>query len=164
GVVEAGIGGGGGGPPAGGGPGGGGEVAGGGGGGGGGPRALGGARPPFSALPPPPPPLRPPGGNPPPRGGGGAGRGARAPARGRRQARPIWRVGAPAATGRVTTPVPSRMPDPSASSGSRVTPSPLSTICTRVGRLVAAKASAWRGWSRPQAASAWSRRQWPSCS
>ena len=67
-------------------------------------------------------------------------------------------------SGRASTPVPSRMPASIAIAGTKVTPSPLSTICTNVCSEVPIIVASARSSGRLQADSAWSLRQWPSSS
>ena len=68
------------------------------------------------------------------------------------------------AAARASTPVPSRIPASIAIAGTKVRPSPLSTICTSVCSEVPIIAAWARSSGRLQADSAWSLRQWPSSS
>ena len=69
------------------------------------------------------------------------------------------------ASGEVVMPVPFARPASTAICGNNVTPMPPATICVSVWRLVACSRSpAGAASARRQAASAWSRRQWPSSS
>ena len=79
-----------------------------------------------------------------------------------RHTRAIPRPGAGGSKGRAAIPAPGRASIPTALAGSRVTPTPPTTIWARVDRL-----AAWTSLcsTRPaisQAWRAWSRRQWPS--
>ena len=59
----------------------------------------------------------------------------------RRQARLIFRASSEFSRGRVTRLVPRKRPASIASVGDKVVPSPFSTICTKVGRLVASNSA-----------------------
>ena len=72
----------------------------------------------------------------------------------RRQIKPICRAGSSDTRGRVTRLVPRSSPASTARMGNSVMPSPLSTICTSVARLVASNASVRCRSARRQAASA----------
>ncbi len=81
-----------------------------------------------------------------------------------RHTAPTVRVGAGLLNSRMVSPRCEPNGDSTAKSGSKVMPSPATTICLKVSRLVARKSSASRTSTRLHTSRAWSRRQWPSSS
>src|SRR5208282_2405856 len=81
-----------------------------------------------------------------------------------RHTAPTVRVGAGLLNSRTVSPRCEPNGESTANSGSKVMPSPATTICRKVSRLVARKSSASWTSTRLHTSSAWSRRQWPSSS